>query len=43
MSPEQALALLDQVCQAVQASRQTHVQIQEAIKVLSEVLKKSKV
>lgn len=40
MSPEQALALLDQACQAVQANRQAHAQLQEAIKVLAEVLKK---
>lgn len=42
MSPEQALALLDQVCSQVQASRVVHGQVQEAIKVLAEALKKPK-
>lgn len=42
MTPEQALALLDQVCQTVPANRQVHAQIQEAVKILADVLKKQK-
>ena len=42
MSAEQALALLDQVCQSVQTTRQGHIQIQEAIRVIREDLQKSK-
>lgn len=40
MTPEQALALLDQITQSVQATRQVHVQIQEALRVLKEATKK---
>jgi hypothetical protein len=41
MTPEQALDLLTQVTAAVQANRQTHAQIAEALKVLKEAIKKS--
>jgi hypothetical protein len=38
MSPQEALQLLANVGQAIQANWETHVQIQEAIRVLAEAL-----
>jgi len=39
MSPTEALSLLDQAVSQLQAVRQVHVQLQQAIEILKEVLK----
>lgn len=40
MTPEQALALLDQVAASAAVSRQVHMQVVEAIKILHSLLPK---
>ena len=40
MTPEQALELLDVAAGQAQLNRATHVQIQEAVRILSEAIKK---
>lgn len=38
MTPEQALALLDNAASQVAATRETHVQIQQAVEVLRQAI-----
>lgn len=39
MTPEQALNLLDRVCSKIPASREDHVNIQQAVTILAEAIK----
>ena len=39
MSPNDALNMLDQAVSALQANRQVHVQLQQAIEILREAIK----
>ena len=40
MTPDQALALLDQVTQGMNMNRQVHLQVMEALRILKGVLEK---
>lgn len=39
MKTEQALKLVDQVCASVSLNRESHVQVQQAIQILTEAVK----
>lgn len=40
MTPQEALALVDQLCAQVQLNRQQHAQVAEALRVLASAIEK---